>query len=136
MTESCPDCKHENIASIKDNDTRAHIAVCLDCRTISHVCFSPNYDHIEKDLEKVRGWGVAFSKQAKGAAAGAAIQQDMEKVLRNFREAMLMSRINKDMMLEAVAKHLEESDEKDAATFVRNLKLEVAVGAEEEASGK
>ncbi len=125
-------CNHTNAVEADHKDSGSHVVVCPDCRVITHVCFKPLYDHIEKNLETIRTWGVAVSKMGdRRASDSIAIQREMEAVLKNLREAVLMSRTNKNEFLEQVALVFEERGQRDTAAAVRDLKLEVSIrGAE------
>ena len=92
------------------------------------------FDHIEKNLETVRSWGVAVSKSGNLRASDSiAIQREMEAVIKNLREAVSMARINKNEFLEQVAAVFEERGQRDTAAAVRDLKLEVSIkGAQHE----
>jgi len=120
-------CKHSNAHSSDDQDTGAHISYCPDCRTIIHACFKPLYDRIEKDLESVRVWGVYHSKGYQSASESASAQRKVEEVLTNLREAMMVSRIDKNVLVERIAKIFEERGEVSVAASIRDLKLEVAI---------
>jgi hypothetical protein len=121
-------CKHLKTVEHTDKDTEAHVVICKKCLKVTHVCFTPLYDDIEKGLEEMRKWGVFYSKEGvQLLAQGAAVQENMEETLKKMRQAMLMARINKNQMLEGVAQFLEENDQPVAAKVVRSLKLEVAV---------
>lgn len=121
------DCKHTNARQSEDQDTGAHIGFCPDCGQITHACFKPLYDRIEKDLEFVREWGVYHSKGYERPSDSAAAQRRMEDILKNLREAMLMARIEKNVFVERIAKIFELRGETSVAASIRDLKLEVAV---------
>jgi hypothetical protein len=125
-------CKHTNAVETEHKDAAVHVIFCPDCKTMTHVCVKPLFDHIEKNLETIRSWGVAFSKMGdRRASDSIAIQREMEAVIRNLREAVSMSRINKNEFLEQIATVFEERGQRDTAMAVRDLKLEVSIrGAE------
>lgn len=120
-------CKHSNAHSSEDQDSGAHIAYCPDCRTITHVCFKPLEDQIERQLDDVRGWGVYYSKGHQRPSDAAAAQRKVEEILVNLREAMLMSRITKNEIVERLAKIFEARGESTVAAAIRDFKLEVAI---------
>lgn len=120
-------CQHSNARQSEDQDTGAHIGFCPDCGQITHACFKPLYDQIEKNLESVREWGVYHSKGFQRASDSAAAQRKVEDVLTNLREAMLMARIEKNVFVERIAKVFEERGETSVAASIRDLKLEVAI---------
>jgi len=123
MTE----CAHKDARSTADLDTGVHAVVCTACFAITHVCLSPLPDDIEQDLEKVREWGVTHAKTAARSWENASKQQEMERILAGMRNAMFMAKISKNTTLEAVAKVLAGAGHTDAASLVRNLKLETNV---------
>lgn len=127
-------CQHTNATDSDHKDSGAHIVYCPDCKTITHVCFKPIYDHVEKAFELVRSWGVAFSKMGdRRASDAAAIQREMETMLTNLREAVLMARVNKNEFLEQVATIFEGRGQRDVAASIRDLKMEVSIkGAQHE----
>lgn len=128
-------CQHTNAVSSDHADSGAHIVYCPDCRGITHACFKPLYDHIEKNLESVRAWGVAVSKAVGTRASdSAAIQREVESVLVNLREAMLMARIEKNEFLERIAQVFEGRGQREVAASVRDLKLEIAIHGEQHAA--
>lgn len=120
-------CKHSNARQSEDADTGAHIAFCPDCGAITHACFQPLYDQVERQLEEVRTWGVYHSKGYNRPSESAAAQRRVEEVLINLREAMLMARIEKNVFVERIAKVFEERGEASVAAAIRDLKLEVAI---------
>jgi len=120
-------CQHTNARSSEDGDTGTHIVYCLDCNQITHACFKPLYDEIEKNLEEVRVWGVYHSKGYQRPSESAAAQRKMEEILTNLRTAMLMARIDKNIFVERIAKIFEERGEASVAASIRDLKLEVAI---------
>lgn len=121
------DCKHPDVVSATDSDTGTHLGVCTACYAVTHICLNPLYDRIEQDLEEVRRWGVHYAKSSAKLSDGAVLSGQVEDVLTNIRRAMLDTRANKNLIVEAVAKRLEEWNKKDTAEMVRTLKLEVAV---------
>jgi hypothetical protein len=121
------DCKHADVQSTADGDSGAHIIVCTACHAITHLCLNPLYDRVEQDLEEVRRWGVHYAKASEKLSDGAILSKKVEGVLANLRAAMMESRSEKNMRVEAVAKWLEAREMPDAAKAVRALKLEVAV---------
>lgn len=127
-------CKHTNAVETDNKDAGVHVVFCPDCKTMTHVCVKPLFDHIEKNLETVRSWGVAVSKSGNLRASDSiAIQREMEAVIKNLREAVSMARINKNEFLEQVAAVFEERGQRDTAAAVRDLKLEVSIkGAQHE----
>lgn len=130
-------CQHTNATDSDHKDSGAHIVYCPDCKTITHVCFKPIYDHVEKAFEMVRTWGVAFSKMGDRRASDAsAIQREMESMLTNLREAVLMARVNKNEFIEQVAAIFEERGQRDTAAAVRDLKMEVSIRGAEHAPAK
>lgn len=121
-------CKHTNAVQDEHPDSGAHIAFCPDCKRIIHACFKPLDDHIEKNLELVRAWGVAVSKaDGRRPSDSAAIQREVEAVIRNLREAALMSRATKNSLLEDLSALFEARGERDLAMRMRDLKLEIAI---------
>jgi hypothetical protein len=121
-------CQHTNATDSDHKDSGAHIVYCPDCKSITHVCFKPIYDHVEKAFEVVRTWGVAFSKMGERRASdAAAIQREMEALLVNLREAVLMARVNKNEFIEQVATLFEERGQRDVAASIRDLKMEVSI---------
>lgn len=121
------DCKHPDCRSTADGDTGVHIAVCTACFKVTHICFSPLPDDVERSLDEVRKWGVFHAKtSSRRPSESAAAQQGMEEVISALRVAALQSRIDKNTMVEAVAKTLDEKFPK-AAELVRTLKLEPVV---------
>lgn len=120
-------CKHSNAHSSENQDSGAHIAYCPDCRTITHVCFKPLEDQIERQLEEIRGWGVHYSKGHARPSDAAAVQRRMEEILAHLREAMLMARITKNEIVERLARLFEARGEGSVAAAIRDFKLEVAI---------
>jgi hypothetical protein len=121
-------CTHTNAHSSDHADSGAHVVYCPDCRQITHACFKPLWDQVEKNLEEIRTWGVYFSKaDGRRASESAAIQRTVEAVLTNLREAMLMSRIDKNEIIERIAKAFEGRGQKDVAASIRDLKLEMSI---------
>lgn len=121
------DCKHQNTKNSEDADSGAHIVYCSDCGAITHACFKPLYDEIEKQMEEVRTWGVNFAKGHSAMSAQAAASRRVETVLGNLRLAMLMARITKNEIVEALAKQFEAQHEPSVAAAIRDFKLEVAI---------
>ncbi len=127
-------CQHTNATDSDHRDSGAHIVYCPDCKTITHVCFKPIYDHVEKAFELLRTWGVAFSKMGDRRASDAlAIQREMETTITNLREAVLMARVNKNEFLEQVATLFEERGQRDVAAQMRDLKMEVSIRGAQDA---
>lgn len=120
-------CQHKNVKSEENDDTGAHIVFCLDCQVVSHVCFKPLQDRIERDLEEVRGWGVYYSKGYQRPSEAAGAQRKMEEILANLREAMLMARITKNEIIERLAGFFDQRGDAATAALVRDFKAELAV---------
>lgn len=121
-------CQHKNGQSSDHADSGAHVIYCPDCKTVTHACFKPLWDQVERDLEKIRLWGVNFSKaDGRRASESASIQREVEAVIANLREAMLMARIDKNELLERVASVFEGRGQKDVAASIRDLKLEMSL---------
>jgi hypothetical protein len=120
-------CKHTEAQSAEDHDSGAHIVYCPACRALTHVCFKPLEDQIERQLEDVRGWGVYFSKGYQRPSEAAAAQRKVEDVLVNLREAMLMARITKNEIVERLARLFEARGEAAVAASIRDFKAEVAI---------
>jgi len=121
------DCKHADARSTRNDDIGCHVTVCADCHVVRHVCFDPLPQSVEDVMEKVRSWGVHHAKSAKRLADQAILSDQMEASIGVLRTALLNSRMSKNETLEAAAKELEARNMEDAAKFLRNLKLELAV---------
>lgn len=125
-------CKHPDTQSTQNADLGIHVTICKACFGVTHVCLNPLHDDVEKDLEKVREWGVFYAKAVGNMTAkSAVIMQDMERAIRNFRTAMFQARADKNTTVEGIAKFLEEMDRADAASIVRTLKANVSIGEPE-----
>ena len=130
-------CKHTNAVQADHADSGAHIGFCPDCRQLSHVCFKPLYDHIEKGLEKIRVWGVHYSKaDGRRASESVAVQREVESILAELREAMLMARATKNAVLEEIAGIFERRGQQAVGAEVRDLKLEVSLVHDEPEKSK
>jgi hypothetical protein len=125
-------CKHKDSRSTDDADTGTHIIVCTECHAVTHICFSPLPEDVEKALEEVRVWGVHYAKAAKSPSMGSTLSDKMEAVIGDLRRTCLQARIEKNKVVEAAAKFLSDLGNETAADQVRKLKLEKTVGCEEE----
>ena len=123
-------CKHSNAVSTAHGDSGAHVVVCKDCGAVTHVCLTPLYDEIEKQLEVIRSWGVYYSKDSSVKSADAAMKQrEMEDIITNLRTAAMQGRTVKNTFLEQMAVRLEGAGQDKAAQYLRDIKSEVTIPA-------
>lgn len=130
------DCKHKDSRSTDHADTGAHVVVCVECHAVTHICFAPLPEEVEKSLEEVRKWGVFHAKGAKTPAVQSGLMDQMEALIGDLRRVCLQSRIDKNKYVEAAAKFLSDLGNETAADQVRKLKLETTVGCEETEEAK
>jgi hypothetical protein len=120
-------CKHPNVTQQTRKDLGLHVIWCDECKAITHACFEPLPDEIEKGMEEVRRWGQHYAKSALRVSDGAVIAQKNEKVITDLRTAMMQHRMVKNEALEVVAELLDEKGMSEAAMVARSLKLEISL---------